>query len=90
MMIFSDDLTEVASLLRNDAKAHVFVVAVGGAVTDIASQGLVGTGNSHRIIRLNQWLHADSEQLGPIVDDLCKVGCASQSQAEIASKPQTF
>uniref|UniRef100_A0A914WB93 Uncharacterized protein n=1 Tax=Plectus sambesii TaxID=2011161 RepID=A0A914WB93_9BILA len=67
----SDDPKEAADKLR-EMGAHVFVVDAGGQSKDEQLDAIVG-GQSDRIIKIDQWREADSEQLGPIADAINKI-----------------
>lgn len=66
-------LKENARLLRDDIKAHIFLVNVGNQHDNTQNLAIVGESNSHRIITTDEWNSIDSEILRPFVDELCKV-----------------
>ncbi|VDO28680.1 unnamed protein product, partial [Onchocerca flexuosa] len=67
-----DNLKENARLLREDAKAYVFLVDVGNQSNNTQNLAIVGEPNSHRIITIDGWHKANAKILDPFLDELCK------------------
>ncbi|VBB26357.1 unnamed protein product [Acanthocheilonema viteae] len=70
---FRGDLKENARLLRDDAKAHIFLVDVGNEGDNAQNLAIVGESNPHRIIAIDKWNDVNSTILHPFVDELCKL-----------------
>ncbi|VDK86508.1 unnamed protein product [Litomosoides sigmodontis] len=94
MIIFSNgqprgDLKENARLLRDDIKAHIFLVDVGNQHDNAQNLAIVGESNSHRIITSDEWNNIDSETLRPFVDELCKLVPQERDKTSINSSTPT-
>ncbi|PAV72007.1 hypothetical protein WR25_22447 [Diploscapter pachys] len=73
-----DDLEDAAKSLVKDANTTVFVIEAGDDESYAQSQKLTG---DDKIVRIRQWRGADSEALGPIADQICRLSPSTSDAA---------